>query len=76
MTEKVQAYDNLSRGLTISARGFPGGTPLIDAPTIVLVLESESGYLGHIELAPTSAQILGEEIRRAAEAAQTTLEEE
>lgn len=56
-----------------------------DHPTVVLVIRSNEGaYLGHLETNPEGAHTLSEEIRQAAEAAsreaaeaaQTTLEEE
>lgn len=55
---------------------LPGGTALSSRPRVVLVLRSETrDFLGSMELSPTSAQMLGEELRKAAEAAETTLEE-
>jgi hypothetical protein len=55
---------------------LPGGTVLSGyTPTVALVVGSNTGeFLGFMELSPESAQILGEELRKAAEAAQTTLE--
>lgn len=75
----VNAVDSTDRPIRLVPIGLPGGTPQNggSAPRMTLVLESDTGdYLGHLELSPLNAQTLGEEIRKAAEAAQTTLEEE
>ena len=41
-----------------------------DDPRVVIVLLSDEGrYAGHLELSPEGAQIAGDELRKAAEAA-------
>lgn len=64
--------------ITITAASFSLGTILSGgSPRVALVLRSKDGeYMGHLELNATGANILAEEIRQAAEAAETTLEEE
>jgi len=74
----VLGRDSQDHAIRIIPVGMPGGTPINGGsrPAVALVIESEQGeYMGHMELSPTSAQMLGEEFRKAAEAAQTTLEE-
>lgn len=75
MINSVPATD-ASRGITmnISARGLASGSVLSGGnPIVALVLTSEQGeFMGSLEVSPMDANILGEFLRVAAEAANQT----
>ena len=71
MTSVIATEPSTGQKVQVSTKGFPDGTMLSDDPRVALVLRSDDGkYVhGHFELDVTSANILGEELRRAAEKA-------
>lgn len=76
MTDKraVHAVES-SRGvkMNVSVRSFSSGTVHSTSPVVAIVLESSEGeFMGSIELGTMGANILGEYLRVAAEAATQT----
>lgn len=73
---KVNATTNTGELVSLKIQAADAGTVLSGAdPRVAIVLLSEDGkYGGHLELSPEGAQITGDELRKAAEAA--TIEEE
>lgn len=71
MSAYVEFQDNTGKFGELSAKGFPHGTVLGQQPTVILVVHSDNSYeyQGHLELSPEGANILGEELRKAAEVA-------
>lgn len=73
MSEQVNATTNTGELVQLRPQAADAGTVLSgDDPRVVIVLSSKDGqYQGHLELSPEGANILGEELRKAAEAATT-----
>lgn len=73
---QVNATTNTGDHVSLKFQAADAGTVLSgDDPRVVIVLLSEDGkYAGHLELSPEGAQIAGDELRKAAEAA--AIEEE
>ncbi len=69
----VNATSNIGAEIELRATDFYAGTVLSGGdPRVVIVLVFGDGkYEGHLELTPENANVFGEELRKAAEAATT-----
>lgn len=68
---KVYGTTNTGMHVNLVPRALAEGTILSgEEPRVAIVISSEDGvYEGHIEVSPEGGNILGEELRKAAEAA-------